>query len=210
MAFQAPRHAVWFGQIHRRHVIDWTVAAETTDAAVHMRRMIVINIIDRTIQPHPFDRLTALPALLDRLQLGIVFCHLRVAVHACRSVGDVRLRGHFHEAVTVPAIHTQLGNVNIVRKRHRLDRLVSDFGVFRRSVIPRGCGQATSNHNHTDDHLDRYPIRPAWKEIGHDARRPRRRRCAPAKPATADSSHGELPMNENCGQDMLRSDAGIG
>ena len=25
--------------------------------------------------------------------------------------------------------------------------------------------------------------------------------------ATADSSRGELPMNENCGQDMLRSDA---
>src|SRR5215813_8591160 len=97
--------------------------------------------------------------------------------------------------------------MNIVRKRHRLDRLVSDFGVFRRGVIPRCRSQATSDHNHADDHLDRYPIRPAWKEIGHGARRPRRRRCAPAKFATADSSHGELPMNENCGQDVLRSDA---
>jgi hypothetical protein len=108
--------------------------------------------------------------------------------------------------VTIPAIHPQLGHVNIVRKRHRLDRLVSDFCVLRRGVIPCGPGQATNDHNHADDHLKGYPIRPAWKEIGHGAKRPPSRRCAAAKSATADSSGGELPMNENCGQ-MLRSDA---
>jgi len=111
------------------------------------------------------------------------------------------LRGHFHKAVTIPAIHPQLGHVNIVRKRDRLDRLVSDFGVLRRGVVPRGPGQGTSDHNHADDHLEGYPIRPAWKEIGHGARRPpRRRRCA------ADT----LPMEQNCAQDVLRSDAANG
>jgi hypothetical protein len=79
--------------------------------------------------------------------------------------------------------------------------------VLRRGVIPCRPGQATSDHNHADDHLEGYPIRPAWKEIGHGAKRPPRRRCAAAKSATADSSGGELPMNENCGQDRLRSDA---
>jgi hypothetical protein len=132
---------------------------------------------------------------------------LRVAVHACRSVGHVRLRGDFHEAVTIPAIHPQLSHMNIVRKRHRLDRLVSDFCVLRSGVIPCGPGQGTSDHNHTDDRLKGYPIRPAWKEIGHGAKRPPHRRCAAAKSATVDSSSGELPMNENCGQDSLRSDA---
>jgi hypothetical protein len=159
--------------------------------------VVVINVIDRAIEPHPFDGLTALPALLHRLQLGIVFRHLRMAVHACRSVGHVRLRGDFHETVTIPAIHPQLGHVNIVRKRHRLDRLVSDFCVLRRGVIPCGPSQATNDHNHADDHLEGYPIRPAWKEIGHGVKRPPHRRCAAAK----------LPMNENCGRDVLRSDA---
>jgi hypothetical protein len=96
--------------------------------------------------------------------------------------------------------------MDIMRERHRLDRLVSDFCVLRRGVIPRGPGHATSDHNHADDHLERYPIRPAWKEIGHSAR-PRPRRChTAAESATADSSCSELSMNENCSQDMLRSD----
>src|SRR6516225_11569344 len=186
MAIQTPRHAVGLGDVHRRHAIDRAVATVTADAAVHVRRVVVINIIDRAIEPHPLDWLTAFPALLHWLQLGIVFPHLRVAVHACRSVGYIRLRSYFDEAVTISAIHPQLRDVNIVRKRHRLDRLISDFGVFRRGVIPRGCRQPTSDHNHADDHLDRYPIRPAWKEIGHGARPPPHRRRTVAKYATAD------------------------
>jgi hypothetical protein len=191
-------------------VVHRTMATETTDAAVYVRRMIVIDVIDRAIEPQPLDGLTTLPAVLDGLQLGIVFCHLRVAVHTRRCIGHVRLRGHLHEAMTVPAIHPQLRHVNIVRKRHWLDRLVSDFGVLWRGIIPCGCGQATSDHNQADGELDRYPIRPAWKEIGHGARRPPRRRCAAAGSATTDSSRGELPMNGNCAQDMLRSDAAKG
>ena len=119
-----------------------SVATEAADAAVHVRRVIVINVIDRAIEPHPLDWLTAFPALLHRLQLGIVLSPLACGSSCTSRVGHVRLRGHFHEAVTIPAIHPQLCHVNIVRKRHRLGRLVSDFGVFRRGVIPRGSGQA--------------------------------------------------------------------
>ena len=210
VAIQTPRHAVWLGDVNRRHVVHRTVAAKATDAAVHVCRVIVINVINRAIEPHPFDGLTALPAILHRLELWIVLCHLRVAVHARLRVGHIGLRGDFHEAVTIATIHAELCHVNIVRKRHRLGRLVSDFRVFRRGVIPRGGGQAATDHNRADDHLDRYPIRPAWKEIGHGARRPPRRRSAVPRSAAADSSHGELPIDENCAQDVLRSDAAKG
>jgi hypothetical protein len=210
VAIQTPRHAVWLGDVNRRHVIHWTMATEATDATVHVRRVIVINVINRAIEPHPFDGLTALPALLHRLKLWIVLCHLRVAVHARLRVRHIGLRGDFYEAVTVTTIHTELCHVNIVRKRYRLGRLVTDFGIFRRGVIPRGSGQATNNHNRADDHLDRYPIRPAWKEIGHGTRRPPHRCNAAAKSAAADSSRGELPVDENCAQDVLRSDVAKG
>src|SRR4029077_15467476 len=76
MTIQAPRHAVGFSDVNHRHVIDRAVATETADAPVHVRRVVVINVIDCAIKPHPLYGLTALPALLDRLQLGIVFCHL--------------------------------------------------------------------------------------------------------------------------------------
>ena len=155
MAIQAPPHAVGLGDVNRRHMVHWTVATETTDAAVYVRRVIVINIINRAIQPHPFDRLTAFPALLHRLQLGIVLCHLGVAVHTRRSIRHIRLRGHFHEAVTIPAIHPQLCDVNIMRKRNGLGGFVSNFCVFWRGVIPGGGGQSTRDHNAADDQLER-------------------------------------------------------
>jgi len=206
VAIQTPGHAVRLGDVYRRHVVHRTVAAETTDAPIHVCRVIVVNVINSAIKPHPLDGLTTFPAVLHRLQLWIVLCHLRVAVHAGRCVGNVRLRRHIHEAVTIPTIHPQLGHMNIMRKRHRLDRLVSDFCVLRRGVIPRSPGQATSDHNHADDHLERYPIRPAWKEIGHSARPRPRRCCTAARSPAANSSRGELSTNENCSQDMLRSD----
>src|SRR5436309_10507917 len=73
MTIQAPRHAVWLGDVHGGHVIDRAMTTETADAAVHVRRVVVINVVDRAIEPHPFDGITALPALLDGLQFGIVF-----------------------------------------------------------------------------------------------------------------------------------------
>src|SRR5437867_6513780 len=66
MAIQAPRHAVWLGDINHRHVIDGSVATETADAPIHVRRVVVINVIDRAIEPYPLDWLTAFPALLHR------------------------------------------------------------------------------------------------------------------------------------------------
>ena len=57
MTVEAPGHAMRLGQIHRRHVIDGAVTTETTNAPVHMCGMIVINVIDRAIDPHPVDRI---------------------------------------------------------------------------------------------------------------------------------------------------------
>src|SRR5207344_1570853 len=67
MAIQAPRHAMGLGDVNHRHVIDRAVTTKTADAPVHVRRMVVINVIDRAIQPDPLDWLTAFPALLHRL-----------------------------------------------------------------------------------------------------------------------------------------------
>jgi hypothetical protein len=58
MAIQAPRHAVGSGDVNHRHVIDISVATVTADAPVHVRRVVVINVIDRAIQPDPLDWLT--------------------------------------------------------------------------------------------------------------------------------------------------------
>ena len=111
MAFQAPRHAVRLGLIDHRHVIDLPVATEATDPAIHVRRVIVKNVIGRAMELHPFDRLSGFPTRPDRLELRIVLLHLRMAVHAGLGVRKIRVRRHFDEAVAITAIHPELRHV---------------------------------------------------------------------------------------------------
>src|SRR5438067_6622359 len=77
------------------------------------------------------------------------------------------MRRHLHKTVAVTAIHPQLGNVDIVWKRHRLDWLITDPGIFRRNVVPGGGGQTAHDQNAGDRHLQRQPIAPAWKKVRH-------------------------------------------
>jgi len=73
----------------------------------------------------------------------------------------------FDETVAITAIHPELGDVNIVRERHRLDRLVAHFGIFWRDVIPRRDGQSARDQNGGNGHLQRQPVAPAWEKIRH-------------------------------------------
>src|SRR5207237_8037690 len=60
MAIEAPGHAMRLGQIDRRHMVDGAVATETTNAAIHVCRMIVINVIDGAVDPERRDWVRAL------------------------------------------------------------------------------------------------------------------------------------------------------
>ena len=89
VAFQTPGHAVRFRMIDHRHVIDLAVTTETTDPAVNVRRVIVENVIGRAMNLHPLDRLAAFPTVTHGLELGIIFLHLGMAVHARLRVGQI-------------------------------------------------------------------------------------------------------------------------
>ena len=72
--------------------------------------------------------------------------------------GTFGLRRDIDKAVAITAIHSQLGNVNVVRERHRLDRLVTDLGIFRRDVIPGAGGKAADYHHAANGQLEWQPI----------------------------------------------------
>ena len=148
------------------------MTTETTDATIHMRRVVIKDVIDGAMEPHPFNRFAGLPAFSNRRELRIVFLDLRVAVHAGLRVRHIRLRRHFDKAVAIAAIHSELGHVNVVRERHRLDRLIAYLGIFWRDVIPRRRAQSARDQNAGDCHLQRQPVAPAWKEVRHNQRKP--------------------------------------
>ena len=81
VTFQAPRHAVRFGLINHRHMIDLAVTTEAADAAIDVRGMVIINVIGRAMDLHPLDWLVRFPTRADWLELWVVLLHLRVAIH---------------------------------------------------------------------------------------------------------------------------------
>ena len=167
MAIEAPRHTHRLCVIHHRHVIHLTVANGTADPAIHMRGVIVENVIGQAMNPDPLHRLPSFPARAHRLELRIVLLHLLMTRHACLRVRHIRVRRGFNKAVAITTIHPELGHVDIVRERHRLDRLVANFGVFRRDVIPGPGRQSADNHECGDGDFERQPICPARKKVRH-------------------------------------------
>jgi hypothetical protein len=132
------------------HLIHLAVAARATDAAIHMRGVIVINVIGRAMELHPLDWLPGFPARPHRFKLRIVLFHLLVTRHAGLRVRQIRVRRDIDEIVAVTAIHPELLDMHIVREWHRLNRLVSDAGILRRDVIPGPGGQPANDHHATD------------------------------------------------------------
>ncbi len=167
MAFETPGHAMRLCMINHWHVVDGAVTAKTTDAAVDVRAVIVKNVVGRAMDLHPLDWVARFPAGAHRLELWIILLHLRMAVHARLGIGHIRVRRHLNKAVTVTAIHSQLRHVHIMRKRHRLNRLIPHPGVLWRHVIPCGCGQPTDRQDPANHQFDRHPVGPAWKKICH-------------------------------------------
>jgi hypothetical protein len=148
-------------------VIDLAMAARATDPAIHMRSVIVKNVIRRAMELDPFDGLPGLPAGADRFQFRIVLLDLLMARHAGLRVRQIRMRGDIDEAVAITAIHPELRDVDIVRERHRLDRLITDARVLRRNIIPGRAGQPADDQGSADGNLERQPVRPSWKKIRH-------------------------------------------
>src|SRR6266480_3883895 len=98
------------------------------------------------------------------------------------------MRRHFDEAVAVTAIHPELGHVDIVRERHRLDRLIANAGIFWCDVIPGGRSKSARVQNPGYRHLQRQPVAPAWKEIRHKISGPLAR-ANPAANLETNSKH---------------------
>src|SRR5438270_4308663 len=57
--------------------------------------------------------------------------------------------------------------MNIMRKRHRLDRFVTDTGVLWGHVIPGPGRQSADNQEGGDRDFERQPICPARKKVRH-------------------------------------------
>jgi len=135
MAFQAPTHAVGFGVVDDFHVVDVPVASDTTDATIHVNRMIEVDVVGSFMNSDPRNRIAGLPRLAYGSKFRALGFDLSVAVHAGLGPGNIRVRRFFDSRMAVTAIHPELVDVKRVIKCGGLGGLVSHPSVLRSEIV---------------------------------------------------------------------------
>ena len=82
MAFQAERHAQGLGVIDLVHLVDASVAFDTTDSACDMDGVIEVDEVGHFMDLDPGDGFAAGGAFADQGESGIFFKNLVMTVHA--------------------------------------------------------------------------------------------------------------------------------
>ena len=150
MAIEAETHAQGLGLTNLIHLVDPSVTFHTTDAAGDMDGMVEINVIRGDVNLHPGNGGVIGGAFANDGQARIVFQDLIVAVHAGGSRGNIGHPGFIHVAVAVTTVDAQLSGMDLVRKRHRLNRLVTDAVIFRRDIDRHACGHGSPHQRGTN------------------------------------------------------------
>ncbi len=133
------------------HFIDLPVTAHTTDATVHMNRMVEIGMLRRLVDLHPFQWLAALPGVPHQLEFRAVRLDLRMAVHADLSGRNVGVGCCLHVGMAVPTIHSELAGVDLVGKGDGLGRLVSNPHILGIEIIPNPGTDTAAQHDQAED-----------------------------------------------------------
>ena len=141
MAIQTKSHTKMFFMAYLFHQIHAPMTLNTTHAAVNMHRMIKIYIVWQLVNLHPLDRFfLILVAGSHRLQSGIIGTYSAVAVHTGVGSWHIRVPRLINPIMAIAAIKPQLVNMNRMRKRYRLSRLITDPRILGREIIGQtGC-----------------------------------------------------------------------
>ncbi len=167
MAVEAPRHALRLVLVDDLHLVDRSVATVAADTAVHVNSVVEVGIVWEFVDANPVDRFPSFPAFTNSRELGTIGFDLRVAGHAGLGGGNVGVRSHLNEAMTITAIHPELLDVDDVGEWNWLCRLVADPCVFWGEVIGNGRHQKGDNCASANDQLQGNPVSPLWEKICH-------------------------------------------
>ena len=165
MAVQAEAHAERLSMPDLLHFVDFAVAMVATDAPIYMHGMVEIDVIRGFMNLDPRNRFARVVTFANEGQPRVVREDLVVAIHASGRRRDIRVPGFLDAIVAVAAVQSNLVNMNGMRKRDRLDRLVPDTGVLRGEIVPDSGGGGGPHNHRTEDHLARKLVCPPGKNV---------------------------------------------
>ena len=167
VTFQTPAHALIFMMPDNGHFADVTVATDAAHTTADVDAVVEVSVIRSFVNFHPLHRLAGFHAFFDSGQVWRICLHMLVAVPASGTGWHVGVTALLDKAVGITASHSQLANVNFVRKRHGLVWLIAHAGIFLREIIRHPCGDSSSNREESNQELKWKRICPARKEISH-------------------------------------------
>lgn len=162
---KAPRHTQWLHLLNLFHFGNIAMATYATNTCINMERVIEICVLRQQVHVDPFDRFACRPALANCKQFLTLWQDKRVAVHTCLSGRYICNRRPFNIAVTITAVHTQITGMQLMAKRHRLCRTVSDIGVLWRPIIPEKSHSSNSQNGYSRQKHCRKFVSPLWKYL---------------------------------------------
>ena len=130
--------------------------------------MIVINVIRRAMNLHPWHRLAGRPTSRTGCELRVLLLHLGVAVHADLGVGNVGV---------LPRPRPRCGNNGnpfpVASRADRAERAPAGSACIRRACISAWRNtrsrRSGANHDGAADHkLEWQPVGPVSEKIRHN------------------------------------------
>ena len=107
------------------HLVDAAVAGDTADAARHVRVVVEVGVVGKLVDANPAHRTAARDAVRESVRALAVLLHRLMAVHAGLRRRHVRDGRNLDRGVTVPAIETELADVELVAVRDGLNGTVA-------------------------------------------------------------------------------------
>ena len=110
VAIEAPAHGVGFSLIDDFHFIDIAMAALAGNPAIHVGRVIEINVVWRLVDSHPLDGLPIVARVIyvhravKRGQFWAVPLHMLVAIPARIAARHVGMACDVHERMAIAAV----------------------------------------------------------------------------------------------------------
>ena len=168
MTFKTPFHLQRLRLRDDGHLIDAAMTCRTSDALVHVDRMIEISKIREVMNANPLQGLSVFETVAHRFEIRTVRPNLLVAIHANRGRRySCRSRG-LHGRVTIAAINAVIADVMFVAELDWLLALDILAGVPARPSDFCGdpqCGQ--QDKNRAVNRGSRKIVGAVTKNLGH-------------------------------------------
>lgn len=168
VTIETERHVQRFLLTDYGLLVNAAVTLDATDAAIHVHRMVEINVIRNLVDLDPANCFAGLDAPFNQSQGGALGLHNAVTVPTRIGRRHVGVSRTIDEVMAITAIQTEdriRSGMKGVIESHRLIRCITDIEIFIGRVFVHRRNDDHARNQQTDQNLERCGIDGTGEEI---------------------------------------------